>query len=46
MVWGGDTKADATSDAKQDDGLYLLNLGMFLLTQQVRLTKMNSLSSF
>lgn len=29
IVWGGDTKTDPTSDPteKQDDGLYLLNLG-------------------
>ena len=32
IVWGGDTKTDPLTDPteKQDDGLYLLNLGMYL----------------
>ena len=32
IVWGGDTKTDASELAseKQDDGLYLLNLGSFV----------------
>ena len=32
IVWGGDTKADAKARLtdKEDDGLYLLNLGMFV----------------
>lgn len=31
IVWGGDTKTDSAADptAKQDDGLYLLNLGVW-----------------
>lgn len=28
IVWGGDTKTDPKLKEKQDDGLYLLNLGM------------------
>jgi hypothetical protein len=33
IVWGGDTKgeAQAVPSDKQDDGLYLLNLGMWLI---------------
>jgi len=27
IVWGGDTKTDPKLKDKQDDGLYLLNLG-------------------
>ena len=30
IVWGGDTKADPKSNDKQDDALYLLNLGASL----------------
>jgi hypothetical protein len=33
IVWGGDTKTDPMTNQseKQDDGLYLLNLGTFIL---------------
>lgn len=36
IIWGGDTKTDPSSDQseKQDDGLYLLNLGAFTLIFQ------------
>jgi hypothetical protein len=36
IIWGGDTKTDPSSDQseKQDDGLYLLNLGAFILIVQ------------
>lgn len=36
IVWGGDTKTDPTTNQsdKQDDGLYLLNLGAFILLVQ------------
>jgi len=38
IIWGGDTKADPLSDQseKQDDGLYLLNLGAFIQTMERR----------
>jgi len=34
IVWGGDTKTDPKSKPtdKQDDGLYLLNLGVYLVS--------------
>ena len=36
IVWGGDTKTDIKSKPsdKQDDGLYLLNLGAYLILTQ------------
>lgn len=36
IVWGGDTKTDPTTNQsdKQDDGLYLLNIGAFILLVQ------------
>jgi hypothetical protein len=38
IIWGGDTKTDSLSDQseKQDDGLYLLNLGAFIQTMERR----------
>jgi hypothetical protein len=38
IVWGGDTKTDPTTNQsdKQDDGLYLLNLGAFILIVEMR----------
>jgi hypothetical protein len=51
IVWGGDTKTDPKSKPtdKQDDGLYLLNLGVYLIfsrafRDQNRLIVANSFS--
>jgi hypothetical protein len=37
IIWGGDTKIDPNVKEKQDDSLYLLNLGK--LIQEVSLCK-------
>lgn len=46
IVWGGDTKTDPKSKPtdKQDDNLYLLNLGIFFLTSHVHLSQFPSVS--
>lgn len=46
IVWGGDTKTDPKSKPsdKQDDGLYLLNLGVYL-TFCVRFLHIESLTA-